>query len=147
MVDDVIAGRYRVDQVLPDDVPAAATSKATDTILGRTVLVRVLPSDRPALLDAARRAALVTDARLARVLDVGTLPDGRGYVINEQVSGTSLTTMLARGPLSPGVARSVIGETASAIDVARRRGVHHLALRPSVVHVAPDGRVVLTGLA
>ncbi len=144
---DVIAGRYRVDDVLPDDIPGATTSTATDMILGRTVLVRLVPAGRPALLDAARRAALVTDARLARVLDVGTLPDGRGYVINEQVAGTSLATMLHRGPVAPGLARSVVGETAAAIVVARRRGVHHLALRPSAVHVAQDGRVVLTGLA
>ncbi|MCL2467188.1 MAG: hypothetical protein FWF21_07975 [Micrococcales bacterium] len=147
MVDDVIAGRYRVDEVLPDDIPDTTTSRATDTILGRSVLVRLLPAGRPALLDAARRAALVTDARLARVLDVGNLPDGRGYVINEQVSGTSLASMLQRGPLASNVARSVAGEAAAAVDVARRRGVHHLALRPSVVHVASDGRVVLTGLA
>ena len=144
---DVIAGRYRVDDVLPDDIPGATTSTATDMILGRTVLVRLLPAGRPTLLDAARRAALVTDARLARVLDVGTLPDGRGYVINEQVSGTSLATMLQRGPVAAGLARSVVGETSAAIDIARRRGVHHLALRPSVVHIAQDGRVVLTGLA
>ncbi|MCL2424481.1 MAG: hypothetical protein FWD11_11430, partial [Micrococcales bacterium] len=147
MADTMIAGRYRVDKVLPDDIPGATTSRATDTILGRSVLIRLLPADRPALLDAARRAALVTDARLARVLDVGTLPDGRGYVINEQVTGTSLSSMLQRGPVASNVARSVAGETASAIDVARRRGVHHLALRPSVIHVAADGRVVLTGLA
>ena len=144
---DVIAGRYRVDDVLPEDIPGAATSTATDMILGRSVLVRLLPAGRPALLDAARRAALVTDARLTRVLDVGTLPDGRGYVINEQVAGASLATMLQRGPVAAGLARSVLGETAAAIDVARRRGVHHLTLRPSVVHVAQDGRVLLTGLA
>ncbi|MDR3068658.1 MAG: hypothetical protein LBU50_04060, partial [Cellulomonas sp.] len=144
---DVIAGRYRVDDMLPDDIPGATTSTATDMILGRTVLVRLVPAGRPALLDAARRAALVTDARLARVLDVGTMPDGRGYVINEQVTGASLATMLRRGPITAGLARSVIGETASAVDIARRRGVHHLTLRPSAVHVAQDGRVVLTGLA
>ena len=144
---DVIAGRYRVDDLLPDDIPGATTSTATDMILGRTVLVRLVPAGKPALLDAARRAALVTDARLARVLDVGTLPDGRGYVINEQIAGTSLATMLRRGPVPASLARSVVGETAAAIDIARRRGVHHLALRPSAVHVAQDGRVVLTGLA
>jgi eukaryotic-like serine/threonine-protein kinase len=143
----VIAGRYHVDDALPDDVPGAATYAATDTILGRPVRVRMLPSNQAGLLDAARRAALVTDPRLERVLDVGTLPDGRGYVINEAISGPSLLDLLRHNRLSGDQARSIVGEAATALEMARRRGVHHLALRPSAIHLAKDGRVVVTGLA
>lgn len=144
MVDQVIAGRYRVDRHLPDDI--AVTYRATDLILGRTVRLRVV-DNHPGVLDAARRAAMVTDARLVRVLDVGTISEDRGYVVTEQVQGSSLSEMLTSGHLHPDQARTIIGEAASALEVARRRGVHHLALRPSSVHMARDGRVVLTGLA
>ncbi|WP_159808244.1 protein kinase family protein [Cellulomonas citrea] len=143
----VIAGRYRLVAVRVDDIPSATTYAAVDTVLDRPILVRLLPGADVAVLDAARRAALVTDARLARVLDVGALPDGRGYVVTQDVPGPSLADLLATGPLSADQARAVVGEAAAALEIARRRGVHHLALRPSVLHVAQDGRIVLAGLS
>ncbi|WP_291889891.1 hypothetical protein [Cellulomonas sp.] len=143
----MLAGRYRVVQPVTSDLVGSSAWQATDQILDRPVRVRVLESGAVApALDAARRAALVTDPRLVRVLDVGT-HEGVGYVVTEQVSGPSLAELVARGPLAPDQARAIVGEAASALEVARRRGVHHLALRPSVVHVSPDGRVLLSGLA
>ena len=143
----VLAGRYRVLEPLPSDLDSVDVWRATDQILDRPVQVRVLRSGEIApALDAARRAALVTDARLVRVLDVGT-HEGVGYVVSEQVNGVSLAQLVERGPLGPDQARAVVGEAAAALEVARRRGVHHLALRPSVVHVASDGRVLVSGLA
>ncbi|ADG76584.1 conserved hypothetical protein [Cellulomonas flavigena DSM 20109] len=143
----VLAGRYRVDEPLPSDLAGVSVWRATDQILDRPVRVRVLESGAVApALDAARRAALVTDARLVRVLDVG-MHEGVGYVVSEQITGASLTQLVERGPLTPDQARAVVGEAAAALEVARRRGVHHLALRPSVVHVSADGRVLVSGLA
>lgn len=143
----VLAGRYRVVEPLPSDLEGVSVWQATDQILDRPVRVRVLRSGAVApALDAARRAALVTDARLVRVLDVGT-HEGVGYVVSEQITGVSLAQLVERGPLTPDQARAVVGEAAAALEVARRRGVHHLALRPSVVHVSSDGRVVVSGLA
>lgn len=143
----VLAGRYRIVAPAPSDLEGASAWQATDQILDRPVRVRVLEAGAVApALDAARRAALVTDARLVRVLDVGT-HEGVGYVVSEQVTGPSLAQLVARAPLTPDQARAVVGEAASALEVARRRGVHHLALRPSVLHVNSDGRVMLGGLA
>lgn len=143
----VIGGRYRLVAARVDDIGAATTYAAVDTVLDRPILVRLLPGADVTVLDAARRAALVTDARLARVLDVGALPDGRGYVVTQDVPGPSLADLLATGPLSADQARAVVGEAAAALEIARRRGVHHLALRPSVLHVTHDGRIVLAGLS
>jgi hypothetical protein len=143
----VLAGRYRVLAPVVSDLEGASAWQATDQILDRPVRVRILEHGAVApALDAARRAALVTDARLVRVLDVGT-HEGYGYVVSEQLVGPSLAKLVAQGPLTAEQARAVVGEAASALEVARRRGVHHLALRPSVLHVSPDGRVLLGGLA
>ncbi|QCB95053.1 protein kinase family protein [Cellulomonas shaoxiangyii] len=143
----VLAGRYRVLEALPSDLDGVSVWKAIDQILDRPVRVRVLQSgDVGPALDAARRAALVTDARLVRVLDVGT-HEGVGYVVSEQIVGASLAQLVEHGPLTADQARAVVGEAAAALEVARRRGVHHLALRPSVVHVSADGRVLISGLA
>lgn len=143
----VLAGRYRVLEPLPSDLDGVSVWRATDQILDRPVRVRVLQSgDVAPALDAARRAALVTDARLVRVLDVGT-HEGVGYVVSEQIVGASLAQLVEHGALTADQARAVVGEAAAALEVARRRGVHHLALRPSVVHVSSDGRVLVSGLA
>ncbi|MBU4215651.1 MAG: hypothetical protein KJ792_13460 [Actinobacteria bacterium] len=143
----VIASRYRLGATVDDDIPGALTYAAVDVVLDRPIQVRLLPSATPGALDAARRAALVTDVRLVRIVDVGTLPDGRGYVVTQDAAGPSLAELLAAGPLSADQARAVIGEAAAALEVARRRGVHHLALRPSALHITRDGRVVISGLS
>ncbi|MEK8226769.1 hypothetical protein NKG05_12785 [Oerskovia sp. M15] len=52
---------------------------------------------------------------------------------------------MAGGIVDAQQARVIVGEAAAALEVARRRGVHHLALRPEAVRV--DGnKVLVTGL-
>ncbi|QZN85661.1 protein kinase family protein [Cellulomonas sp. C5510] len=142
-----VAGRYRLDEPRHGDLPGAERWTATDQILARRVTVTLVTGPRAAaVLDAARRAALVVDPRLARILDVGTA-DGTGYVVTEAVDGRSLAALAARAPLAPDQARAVVGEAAAALEVARRRGVHHLALRPETVVLTSGSRVVVEGLA
>ena len=143
----VLAGRYRLEAERGDSLPDVEHWRARDQVLDRAVELYLLRAGEiEAALDAARRAALVSDPRLVRVLDVG-LDDGAGFVVTEKVGGRSLAELVARGPLPHDQARAVVGELAVALETARRRGVHHLALRPSAVYVEPSGAVVLTGLA
>ncbi|HEY8721565.1 hypothetical protein [Pengzhenrongella sp.] len=143
----LLAGRYRMLQPIASDLAGATAWHAKDQILDRAVRVAILSQGHvPQALDAARRAALVTDPRLVRVLDVGEHA-GVAYMVTEPVKGPSLAQLVSRGPLPADQARAIIGEAASALETARRRGVHHLALRPSVLHLTPDDRVLLTGLA
>ena len=68
----LLAGRYRLLAPVDSDLEGSSAWRATDQILDRPVQVRVLESGAVAPApDAARRAALVTDPRLLRVLDVG----------------------------------------------------------------------------
>ncbi|HEY0186708.1 MAG TPA: hypothetical protein VGC67_04405 [Cellulomonas sp.] len=146
-IGSTIAGRYRLDRPQPSDLPGAERWDATDHILARPVSVTLLTGPRTgAAVDGARRAALVVDPRLARILDVGST-DGVGYVVTEAVEGRTLAALTARAPLPADQARAVVGEVAAALEIARRRGVHHLALRPSALRVTAAGRVVLDGLA
>ncbi len=145
----VVVDRYRLSQPAATDLAPAEAWEAHDQILDRPVRVTFITGPHaPAALDAARRAALVTDPRLCRVLDVGSLDLGSGpraYVITEPYTGSSLTEIVSGGLVDPQQARAVVGEAAAALETARRRGVHHLALRPEAVRV--DGhRVVVTGL-
>ncbi len=142
----VLSGRYRLLAPTPGDLEGVAHWTAHDEVLDRPVRALVLRSAKASeAQDAARRAALVLDPRLARVLEVGT--SGRiPYVVTEPIEGRTLGEMVARSPLPADQARAIIGEAAAALEVARRRGVHHLALRPSAVRITPSGQVLVTGL-
>ncbi|QAY63984.1 hypothetical protein ET495_12935 [Xylanimonas allomyrinae] len=145
----VVVDRYRLEQVAATDLADARAWAATDVVLDRAVRVTFLSGPHASsALDAARRAALVADPRLARVLDVGTTKvDGVpvSYVITEPYGGSTLTEIISSGLVDAQQARAIIGEAAAALDVAAQRGVHHLALRPDAVRV--DGhQVVVTGL-
>ncbi|GMA23705.1 hypothetical protein GCM10025864_14640 [Luteimicrobium album] len=150
-----LVARYALTAPLPHDLTNVAVWAAEDQVLGRQVRV-VLPSGPhvAATLDAARRAALVSDPRLLRVLDVGVdrVADTLGgpgtevpYVVTETIPGRTLGELVAAAPFSAGVARTIVGEAAAALESARRRGLHHWALRPEAVRVVGD-RVLVTGL-
>ncbi|MFI2104487.1 hypothetical protein ACH436_14410 [Isoptericola sp. NPDC019693] len=145
----VMVDRYRLVQLAATDLAAAEAWEAHDQILDRPVRVTFVDGQfASAALDAARRAALVADPRLSRVLDVGSTDLGAGqrsYIISEPYRGSSLTEVVSGGLVDAQQARAVVGEAAAALEAAGQRGVHHLALRPEAVRV--DGhRVVVTGL-
>lgn len=141
-----LAGRYRLVETLPTDLPGAVAWHARDLVLDRDVEVLLLSGATTAeALDAARRAALVEDPRLVAVLAVGEA-DGLSYVVTEVAHGEDVGLLVAGGPLPAPEARALVGEAASALEAARRRGVHHLALRPAAVRRTADGAVVVTGL-
>jgi hypothetical protein len=143
----VLGGRYTLGTRL-DDAPDRSTWQAQDTTLDRRVRLLVVAPEHPAaedVLDAARRAAAVDDPRLVRVLDVGHDPAGR-YVVTEWLDGSDLARLVATGPLVAEEARALVGEACLALETARRRGLHHLRLRPALVHRLDDGSVKVEGL-
>ncbi|WP_269142622.1 murein biosynthesis integral membrane protein MurJ [Georgenia yuyongxinii] len=147
--DRMLGGRYAIHGSPLRARAGAVEWRAHDTILDREVQVLLLPPDgrhNALVLDAARRAALVEDHRLLRVLDVDD-EDARPHVVTEKVRGSDLGTLSRRGGLPPAQARAVVGEAASALESARRHGVHHLALTPESIVISDDGHVLVTGLA
>lgn len=141
----LVVARYRLEEPLAGDLLGVQPWAATDQILDRPVRVSLIVGPDAALtLDAARRAALISDANLTRVLDV--LHDsGRDFVVTEPYTGTTLAELVDQAPLSAGAARAVIGLAAKALESARRRGVHHGALRPASIRLH-KGTVRVTGL-
>ncbi|WP_426564225.1 protein kinase family protein [Angustibacter sp. McL0619] len=132
-----------------EDADDTSTWQAHDDTLDRLVHLRVVAEGHPhaeAVLDAARQAAAVEDVRLVRILDVGE-DEGTTYVVSEWLRSPSLEEQLEDGPLAPATARTVVGETALALEAARHRGLHHLRLTPARVHLLDDGTVKVTELA
>ena len=123
--------------------------RAVDSTLDRKVSVRVMRPGHPFaadVADAARRAALIDDIRLVRVLDVGSDGDA-GFVVSEYLDGDTLATLVERSPLSAPAVRRIIGEVAQGLEVAAGRGLHHLRLTPRSVIVGKDGTVKISGTA
>ncbi|WP_454860674.1 protein kinase family protein [Promicromonospora soli] len=143
---NVLVERYRLGQQASTDLAAATAWEAHDLILDREVRVTLVSGPYAGdALDSARRAALVTDPRLVRVLDAGSDADNRRYVVTEPHTGITLTEIVSSGLVDEQQARAIVGEAASALSVAHARGVHHTALRPEAVRV--DGHQVrVTGL-
>ena len=144
----LLAGRYLLQERVRSGSDGALW-RAVDETLDRPVSVRVVRVGhrRTAdVVDAARRAALVGDPRLVRVLDVGQA-GGSAYIVSEHLVGRTLDELIANGPLAPEVARRLAGEAAEALDRASARGLHHLRLAPASLVVTPDGDVKVLGTA
>ena len=144
----VLAGRYRLEGPVRTR-PGGSLWRAVDETLDRPVLVQAFVLDHPygpEIVDAARRAALVEDPRLQRVLAAGE-ERGTAYVVLERLSGRTLVDLLGTGPLPAESARRIVGEAAQALDRAAARGLHHLRLRPTSLVVAADGTVTVVGTA
>lgn len=145
----IVGDRYAVQRRLAQSRDRARWS-AHDTTLERDVTLTVFASDHPnadAAMDAARRAAGVEDARLVRVLDVGT-QDDFAWIVEEALPGSrSLATLLEQGGLPAEEVRRITGEVASGLETGRSRGLHHLRLTPHEVVRSADGAVKVSGLA
>ena len=148
----VLAGRYRLEQryAVSDSV---SLWRGTDTTLDRPVAVRIVAPDvATETLDAARRAALVDDPRLVRLLDVARTPQSDDdetvtYIVSEWVDGRSLADLLQDEPLPADHVRMLVGEAAQALSTASRAGLHHLALSPTSLLITQEGTVKVQGLA
>jgi len=146
-----LAGRYRLEERLRS-TPSSDFWRAVDTTLERPVGVRLVDAATAEdTLDAARRAAVVDDPRLLRILDVSQAPAGGSpvtYVISELVQGHSLADLLrTSGQLPAEEVRAMVGEMAEALAHAARSGLHHEALGPTSVLRTSDGAVKVQGLA
>ena len=143
-----LVDRYRLEEHLGE---ADGTSywRAQDELLDRPVGVCLLPAtdgNAERVLRAARRAAVLTDARFLRVLDASEV-DGVVYVVSEWVSATNLVDLLADGPMHAGEARQLGIDVTEALIAAHQAGLAHLCLQPEHVLRTTHGQVKVGGLA
>ena len=146
-----LVDRYRLEEHL-GAADGTTYWRAQDELLDRPVGVCLLPATEEQaeqaerVLRAARRAAVLTDARFLRVLDASQV-DGVVYVVSEWVAATSLVDLLADGPLPPTEARDLALDIAGALDAAHQAGLAHLCLQPDHVLRTSHGQIKVGGLA
>lgn len=114
--------------------------------LDRDCAVKIL---RPEItVEAGSLDAFFREARLAAktdhdgsvtIMDVGTLPDGRPYIVMELIQGKSFDDIIAAdGPVEPRRAARLVRETARALSGLHERGIVHCDVTMSNVFVSGD---------
>lgn len=145
-----LGNRYRLEEQRAA-TGVLLTWQATDGTLDRSVtVVTVSGPTVEETVDAARKMSVLTDARLAVVLDVGryTHDDTEyAYVVYEDVAGSSLADWVTRGPVAAEAARAVIGEAALGLDRAAQSGLRHGRLTARHVVQSPTGDLRVEGTA
>lgn len=146
----IIAGRYELEKRTGEGA-LFDVARATDRESGRIVAVKILKQalarDRryaARLVAEAKATEILTDSRVARVLDAGQ-DVGTVCVISEFVEGTSLRDRIRRtAPMPVSVAVDIAVEIAGAIAAAHAKGIVHGDLRPENVLITPSGGVKVT---
>lgn len=143
-VGDVVAGKYRIEGMLGRGGMGVVYS-ARHVRLGHRVAIKALDSNEPKaatrFLREARTCAQLLNDHIARVFDLGHLPNGVPFFSMEHLSGEDLARALARGPVGPTLAVEYVLQACTALAAAHAAGVIHRDLKPSNIFIArrPDG--------
>jgi serine/threonine-protein kinase len=142
MADEVIAGRYRLEEPLGRGSMSAVWA-AHDLELDRRVAVKMLaPSaDRQRFEREARAAASLSHPNIVSLYDYGRAEDGRPYMVLECLTGGSLEDLLRqRAPLGEAELRRVAADVAAGLAHAHDRGLVHRDLKPANILFDAEAR-------
>jgi protein kinase-like protein len=136
---DVLADKYRIEGLLGRG-GMGVVLVARHLELGHRVAIKLLESSEPTaaarfLREAQACAQLVND-HIARVFDLGRLPNGVPYFVMEHLVGEDLSQVIARGPVPVDLAIEYMIQTCSALAEAHAAGVIHRDLKPSNLFVS-----------
>ncbi|HEY3338783.1 MAG TPA: murein biosynthesis integral membrane protein MurJ [Propionicimonas sp.] len=144
----MLGDRFRLEEQLAFR-DRTQTWRAHDIILGRAVLVHLLDGSDPRtteVLRLGRDAALATDSRFLRVLDVvDSEPGTEPYLVYEYAAGQTLEKVLRTGPLTGVETAWVVREVADALVGLHAQGLYHRHLSPATLLVTASGNVKVVG--
>jgi serine/threonine-protein kinase len=144
MAETLIAGRYRLDELLGRGGMSEVWA-ATDLELGRRVALKLLaPNEDNARFEReARAVAALGHPNVTQLYDYGE-SDGRPFMVLEYLAGGSLEELLrASGALDDADTHRIASEIAAGLAHAHARGVVHRDLKPSNVLFDEEGRAKL----
>src|SRR5688572_14572709 len=145
---DVVAGKYRIESVVGTGGMGVVLG-AVDVSLGRPVAIKFLAPSKSRKESAiarfhreARAAAALQSEHVARVFEVGTLPNAAPFIVMEHLRGADLSqVLLGRGALSIEEACDYVLQACEALGEAHTRGIVHRDLKPQNLFLTqrPDG--------
>jgi serine/threonine-protein kinase len=152
MIGNIVAGKYRIDSLLGAGGMGNVFA-AHHELLDVSVAIKLLsPSllKHPFVVDRflreARAAARIKSEHVARVMDVGTLENGRPYIAMELLEGEDLRSRLRRvGRMTVPKAADCVIQALEAVAHAHAAGIVHRDLKPENLFIAAtdDGREIV----
>ena len=143
---DVLAGKYRIERVLGQGgmgvVVAAMHLQLNQRVAIKLLLAGATPDIVERFLREARAAVRLKSQHVARVIDVGALPDGAPYMVMEYLEGSDLSGVVrGTGALSVHDAVEYLLHACEAISEAHSIGIVHRDLKPANLFLtrAADG--------
>lgn len=166
---DALRSRWTLEGTIPLSGVAdgAAWHRARSVATGDAVTLFIVRGETALeTADAVRRAYLVEDPHLMPVREVVVLDDPRESAAGSDPGAQEradahpttvveyplppappLAALLGKGPMHPETARAVIGEAATGLEVARRRGLRHQFLDSNRIFVdTHSGEVKVLGV-
>ncbi|HET8894044.1 MAG TPA: serine/threonine-protein kinase [Gaiellaceae bacterium] len=144
MADTLIAGRYRLDELLGRG-GMSEVWRATDLELDRRVALKLLAprADVERFEREARAFAALAHPNVTQLYDYGEDGD-RPYMVLEYVPGGTLEDRLQKGALPDAETHAVATDIASGLAHAHARGVVHRDVKPTNILFDEEGRAKLT---
>ena len=141
-------GRYQIVETIGTGASSFVT-KAQDTLIGRTVALKTLHGgfaemgSTEQFLREARIVGQLNHPSIVGLFDVGIEEKGTAYLVMEYVSGKTLESLLADGPIAFQKACAWGADLASALARAHQAGIIHGDVKPANILVTEEGRVKL----
>ena len=148
----VLLGKYRIDEVLGTGGMGRVV-RASHQYLQQSVAIKVLlpqmtesPSTVARFLREAQATVRLKNEHIARVIDVGTMPDGTPFMVMEYLEGNDLNQILRHhGPQTPNIVVDLMLQACEGMSEAHAMGIVHRDIKPSNYFITrrPDGSMLL----
>ncbi|HEY8430861.1 MAG TPA: protein kinase, partial [Sandaracinaceae bacterium] len=141
----VVAGRYRLEALLGEG-GMGVVYRARHVLIDRVVALKLIRPDlrgethlRAWMLREARAANRVDHAHIVEIHDVGETEEGELYLVMEYLTGTSLSSEVAKGPLPIARAVDILEQMTAALSRAHDLGVVHRDLKSDNIMLTVRG--------
>ncbi len=148
----ILLGKYRVDSVLGTGGMGCVV-RASHLYLQQAVAIKILlpemtesPSTVERFLREAQSTVRLKSEHIARVIDVGTMPDHTPFMVMEYLEGNDLNQILRHhGPQTSSIVCDLMLQACEGLAEAHSLGIVHRDIKPSNFFITqrPDGSMLL----
>jgi serine/threonine-protein kinase len=148
----VLFGKYRVDEVIGAGGMGTVV-RASHLYLQQPVAIKILLPEMVGstetvsrFLREAQATVRLRSEHIARVMDVGTMPEGAPFIVMEYLDGNDLNQILRHhGPQTPAIVCDLMLQACEGMAEAHSLGIVHRDIKPSNFFVTrrPDGSMLL----
>ena len=148
----ILLGKYRIEELIGTGGMGNVV-RASHLYLQQAVAIKILlpqmvesESTVQRFLREAQAAVKLKSEHSARVMDVGTTPDGAPFMVMEYLDGNDLNQILRHhGPQLPPIVVDLMLQACEGIAEAHALGIIHRDIKPSNFFITrrPDGSMLL----